>query len=52
MMKKWIVTYTQIGAVVDSKTEVEGKNYCDAYVSFMMKHPDEDIIQSIVEKED
>ena len=50
-MKKWIVTYTQIDAVVDSKTEVEGKNYADAYVSFTMTHPKEDCIQSIVEKE-
>lgn len=51
-MKKWIATYSRIDADWQKTVEVEGKNYCDAYVSFMMKHPKEDIIVELVEKED
>lgn len=48
---KWIATYSQVGANWEKQTEVEGKNYCDAYVSFMMEHPKEDIITDLRLKE-
>ena len=50
-MKKWIATYSRIGADWQKTAEVEGKNYCDAYVSFMGSHPKEDIITELVEKD-
>ena len=50
-MKKWIATYSQIGADWQKTAEVEGKNYCDAYVSFTMAHPKEDIITDLRLKE-
>lgn len=50
-MKKWIATYSRKGADWQKTAEVEGKNYCEAYVSFMGTHPKEDIIVELVEKE-
>ena len=50
-MKKWIATYSRIGADWQKTAEVEGKNYCDAYVSFTTTHPKEDIIVELKEKE-
>ena len=39
-MKKWIVTHSN-DFVTLNETEIEGKNYTDAYVNFMVKYPDE-----------
>lgn len=43
-MRKWIVTHT-IDAKTYKETEIEGKNYTDAYVNFMCKYPDEMICE-------
>ena len=50
-MAKWIATYSRTGADWQKTAEVEGKNYCDAYVSFMGTHPKEDIITDLRLKE-
>ena len=43
-MKKWTVTHTNDGTTFKD-TEIEGKNYTDAYVNFSVKYPDEMITE-------
>ena len=45
-MKKWIVTHTtDLECVTKRTTEIEGISYTDAYVNFMVKYPNEMIIE-------
>lgn len=39
-MKKWTVTHTNDKETFET-TEIEGKTFTDAYVNFMVKHPNE-----------
>lgn len=43
-MKNWTVKYTNDGVNFDS-TIIKGTSYTDAYVNFMVKHPDETITE-------
>lgn len=41
-MKTWIVTHTH-NAVNYNNTEVKGTSYTDAFVNFMVAHPNETV---------
>lgn len=44
MMRKWIVTHTH-DAVSYKNTEVKGISYTDAFVNFMVAHPEETVCE-------
>lgn len=47
-MKNWTVTHTH-DAVVYKDTKIKGTSYTDAFVNFMVAHPNETVCEIIEE---